>query len=122
MDPEDLADRIRDSGETSKKELRRLPKGVLLGIAIELDPDTVADLDAEGFSKEDIIGIIITHVKASIGKQHVEGWEVIGDVDVVSAEGYSDTEEPPDTVDEDAPEGPIVQPDLAELRRNLWGQ
>ena len=120
MDPEDLADRIQNSGETSRQELRRLPKGVLLGIAIELDPDTVADLDAEGFSKEDIIGIIITHVKASLGRQQVEGWEVIGDVDVVSAEGYSDTEEPEDTVDEDAPGGPEMQgPDLSHLRR--WG-
>ncbi len=121
MNSEGLAEGIRTSGEASRQELRRLPKGVLLGIAIELDSDTVSNLDAEGFSKDDIIGIIINHVKASIGNKQVEGWEVIGDVDIVSAEGYSDTDEPGDTVDEDAPGGPTVQPNLEQLRRDLWG-
>lgn len=73
-----------------KEELRKLPKTVLLKIAIELDPDTVATSYREGWKKDDILRIIERHVKSALGVQSVEGWPYIQEVEIIDSEVAED--------------------------------
>lgn len=69
-----------------KEELRKLPKTILLKIAIDLDPDTVAESYQEGWTRDDILRVIERHVKGALGNQSIEGWPYIGDVDIFDSE------------------------------------
>lgn len=69
-----------------REELQKLPKTVLLRIAIELDPDTVAESYQEGWTKEDILRVIERHVKGALGNQSVEGWPYVGEVEIFDSE------------------------------------
>ncbi len=69
-----------------KGELRKLPKKVLLRIAIELDPDTVASSFQEGWTKDDILRVIERHVKTALGNQAIEGWPYIQEVEIFDSE------------------------------------
>lgn len=75
-----------DSQKTLKRVLKEQPKSVLLKLAIELDPDTVAESYQDGWSKEDIAAVIEDHVKSAIGNMGIEGWPYIRDVDVETIE------------------------------------
>jgi len=70
----------------SREELRKYPKTVLLKIAIELNPDRVAESYQEGMSKEDILRIIERHLKSSLGQAGTYGGEYIQDVEVLDKE------------------------------------
>lgn len=86
---------IGQPGETSevefgqippKEELKKYPKTVLLKIAIELDPDTVAESYREGWTKDDILRIIERHVKSALGNRSIEGWPYIGEVEIFDSD------------------------------------
>ncbi len=69
-----------------REELKRLPKTVLLRVAIELDPDTVAESYAEGWTKEDILRVIERHLKSAIGNRAIEGWPHVLEVEIIDSE------------------------------------
>ncbi len=73
-----------------KEDLQKLPKTVLLRIAIELDPDTVAESYKEGWTKDDVLRIIERHVKSALGNQSIEGWPYIGEVELIDSEVAED--------------------------------
>ena len=64
-------------------KLRVLPKGVLLSIAISLDPDVIKEEYEEGWTKDDIIRAIERHASEAIGNRGIEGWQYIEDVDII---------------------------------------
>lgn len=76
-----------------REELQRLPKTVLLKIAIELDPDAVASSYEEGWTKDDILRVIERHIKAALGRQPIEGWPYIGEVEVIESTAVEEDEE-----------------------------
>lgn len=94
--PEDYPEeRIGQPDETSeveltstppREELRKLPKTVLLRVAIELDPDKVAESYQEGWTKDDILRIIERHIKSELGKVGTYGGEYILEVDIIDSE------------------------------------
>jgi len=68
-----------------REELRKYPKTVLLRIAIELDPDAVSESYREGWTKDDILRVIERHLKGALGRQEIEGWPYIGDVEILES-------------------------------------
>jgi len=89
VDQEDislLAQDLEQSREFPKKDLKKLPKTVLLGIAIELDPDSVSEAYQEGSTKEDILKLIKSHIEESLGRSGTPGWSFLQDFDVVFTE------------------------------------
>jgi len=76
-----------------RQELRKFPKTVLLKIAIELDPDRVAESYEEGWTKDDILRVIERHVKSALGIQSVEGWPYIQDVEIFDSEVEEEEED-----------------------------
>ena len=81
-----LAQELEQSGGDTKRKLKSLPKTVLLGIAVELDPDMVSEVLEKGETKEDIIRAIESHIRGSLGNQSVEGWPFLQDFDIVFSE------------------------------------
>lgn len=69
-----------------KEELQKLPKTVLLRIAIELDPDAVSESYQEGWTKDDILRVIERHLKRTLGRAGEEGSEYIHDVEIIDSE------------------------------------
>ena len=67
-------------------ELRKYPKTVLLKVAIELDPDAVAESYQEGWTKEDILRVIERHVRTALGNQSIEGWPYVHEVEIFDSE------------------------------------
>jgi hypothetical protein len=67
---------------TPKEEytLKQLPKDLLVKIAIELDPDMVAEAYKEGWTKEDIVVLIKKHLSGSIGRRDIEGGRFVKEV------------------------------------------
>jgi len=74
------------SQDRLNRSLAEQPTSVLLKIAVELDPDVVAEQYEEGWSREDIISVIETHIKNAIGNRYVEDWQLVGNVDIIEAE------------------------------------
>ena len=70
----------------SREELQKLPKTVLLKIAIELNPDKVAMAYEEGWTKEDIIKMIGRHLSSSLGQAGSEGGDYIHDVAILESD------------------------------------
>ena len=68
-----------------KEELQKYPKTVLLKIAIELNPDKVAESYQEGWTKEDILRIIEKHLSSSLGQTGTYGGEYIQDIEVLDS-------------------------------------
>ena len=68
-----------------KEELRKLPKTVFLKIAIELNPEKVAEFFREGWTKDDILRIIERHLSSSLGQTGTEGGEYIHDIEVLES-------------------------------------
>ena len=76
-----------------REDLRKLPKTVLLKIAIELDPDAVSESYQEGWTKDDILRVIERHLKSALGRQEIEGWPYIRDVEILDSTIEEDKEE-----------------------------
>jgi len=71
---------------TEREELQKYPKTVLLKIAIELNPDKVAESYQEGWTKDDILRIIERHLSSSLGQSGTYGGEYIQDVEILDSE------------------------------------
>lgn len=76
---------------TPKEEyqLASLPKELLVKIAIELDPQLVAEKYKEGWTKQEILQLIKQHLSSSIGRTGVEGYQYIRNIQVGEPEEYS---------------------------------
>lgn len=85
MGQPDETSEVEFKREPSREELQRLPKTVLLRIAIELDPDAVSSSYQEGWTKDDILRVIERHIKGALGNQSIEGWPYIGDVEILES-------------------------------------
>ena len=66
--------------------LEKLPEEILLKVAIELDPDTVAEFYEAGWTKKDFLNVIKKHVRASVGSRQAEGWQFVSGVEVFTEE------------------------------------
>ena len=73
-----------------REELKKLPKTVLLKIAIELDPDAVSESFQEGWTKDDILRVIERHLKSALGRAGEEGSEYIHDVEIIDSEAVEE--------------------------------
>jgi len=62
--------------------LKNQPRRVLLEVAVELNPEAVAEAYEDGWTKEDLLRFIEDHVKEAIGNQNVENWEYIQSAEV----------------------------------------
>jgi len=70
----------------SREELQKYPRTALLKIAIELDPDAVSESYQEGWTKDDILRVIERHLRSALGRQEIEGWPYIGNVEILKSE------------------------------------
>ena len=70
------------------QDLKRQPRTILLTIAVDLDPDAVAEAYEEGWTKEDLVDFISKHAQSAVGRRDVEGGEYVGPggVSVIDAE------------------------------------
>ncbi len=68
------------------QELKKLPKTILLRLAIELNPDKVSESYSEGWTKDDILKIIEQHIGRSLGRAGEVASDYIVDVDIIDSE------------------------------------
>jgi len=82
----DETSEVEFRGIPPREELQKLPRTVLLKIAIELNPDKVAESYQEGWTKDDILRIIERHLSSYLGQSGTYGGEYIQDVEILDSE------------------------------------
>ena len=68
-----------------KRELEKQSEEVLLSMAIELDRDMVQEAYSIGLNKDDIVKLILKHIKSAVGRSDIQDSGFIQDVEITDA-------------------------------------
>ena len=83
MGQPDEASEVSSGRTPSREELQSLPRTVLLQIAIDLDPDAIAESYEEGWTKDDILKAIEKAVREAIVAR---GGKYVHDVEIFDSD------------------------------------